>query len=805
MSFSFIARRNAYRCVLGLLFIAFAEKIAAQSTVHISITDNKNLPVSFATIVAVPVADSNSKIQRVTDSSGTVVLQLKNGLYVLQASAVGYLTSEKRITVTGANKFSITLNAGRQNLETVVVTSTKPMIRQEDDKTVVDPENLASSSTNAYEILEKTPGLFVDQDGNVYLTSTTPARIYINGREQRMSTADIASMLRSLPPNSIQSIEILRTPSARYDASGSGGVVNIVLKKGIKIGFTASVSAALNQGVYGNQFIGLNLANTSGKLNSYLNLQHSRRNSYDRIRTNRIFAPDSMLSQDATTLYPGNSSYIGLGAGYQINARWDINYDARININHFENGTVNGSDISKISTQAIVTSNVANVSNRGNGTNVNQSVSLKFKVDSLGSEWTNDISHTINAGNTSQDFATTFTQPARSPFIGGGYVDNRFQFSSAASNLLLKLSKTVTVESGLKSTIASFNNSANFFRQINGSRTPDVGRTSSFKYRENINSAYLQASKNISGIIVKAGVRLENTNMQGNQLVPKDTSFNIHKTDLFPYVYLSRRLMKMMGFELKSYLVYRRTISRPSYDLLNPFPRFIDQYLFETGNPSLRPQFTHNYEANVSVDERPIFAVGINDTKDIFTNVIYQADTSKSLAYRTYDNLGKNKETYFRILGAVPPGKKYFIVAGAQYNHNFYQGLYENRPLAFKKGSWSLFTYQTLKISPNTQLSLNGFARFNGQLQFYELSSFGSLNLNLNQQFLKKKLMVTVSAADLFFTNKNEFSLSQGSVHAFGQRESDTRRFGINLRYNFGIRKKDEANMFSIDSADKLN
>src|SRR4028118_1092556 len=118
-------------------------------------------------------------------------------------------------------------------------------MRQEDDKTIVDPENLAASSTNAFEILEKTPGLFVDQDGNVYLSSTTPARIYINGREQRMSTADIATMLKSLPPNSIASIEILRTPSAKYDANGGGGIVNVVLKKGVRIGLTGSANVGL--------------------------------------------------------------------------------------------------------------------------------------------------------------------------------------------------------------------------------------------------------------------------------------------------------------------------------------------------------------------------------------------------------------------------------------------------------------------------------------------------------------------------------------------------------------------------------
>ena len=152
-------------------------------------------------------------------------------------------------------------------------------------------------------------------------------------------------------------------------------------------------------------------------------------------------------------------------------------------------------------------------------------------------------------------------------------------------------------------------------------------------------------------------------------------SFTIHRTDLFPYIYLSKNLMKIAGYDLRAYLVYRRTISRPVYEQLNPFPKYIDQYLSEIGNPSLRPQFTQNYEANISVDERPILAFGVNDTKDIFTNVIYQSDTRQSQAYRTYDNLGKNKEWYFRGLGALPPGGRYFFVLGAQYNHNFYHGL----------------------------------------------------------------------------------------------------------------------------------
>lgn len=788
-----------------VLLLVMHRANAQEHSVTISVINSAKQPLPFATLKVTPANDSAKSAQKVTDSSGKATFQLTQGLqYILIASSVGYRETLKSVLVTGNNSFTMVAPPIPGALKSVTVSSTRSIMRQEDDKTIVDPESLAASSTNAYEILEKTPGLFVDQDGNVYLSSTTPAKIYINGREQRMSTSDISTMLKSLPPGSILSIEILRTPSAKYDASGGGGIVNVVLKKGVRIGLTGSVHSGMNQGVYGNQFMGLNLNNGTGKLNTYVNMQYSRRNSYDQIKTDRLFEIDSVLGQEAYTRYPGNSFYVGTGFGYEFSKKWEISYDGRINLNRSRNHTVNGSDIAKVSTSQLITSNMANVLTNTNSMSFSHSISTKFKIDSIGSEWTNDLSYTGNPNSSDQHFVTNFSVPVHSPSSGDGDVTTRFNSLSVASNGLFKMPGSFVVETGFKLTLVRFTNNAHFFKNLNGNKMVDLFRTAGFRYNENINSGYFQASKNIKGIIIKAGVRAENTNMVGNQIVPKDTSFSIHRTDLFPYVYFSRNLTTIMGYQLKAYLVYRRTISRPSYDLLNPFPKYIDQYLFETGNPALRPQFTQNFEANISVNERPIFALGVNDTKDIFTNVMYQADTSRSLAYRTYDNLGTNKETYFRILGAIP-GKKYFVVAGAQYNHNFYEGLYEHKPLSFQRGSWSVFTYQTLKLNPNTQLTLNGFARFNGQLQFYELSSFGSLNFSINRQFLNKKLMVSMSATDVLFTNNNRFNIRQGTVNASGYRESDTRRLGVNIRYNFGFRKKEENNLFNIDSPEKTN
>jgi iron complex outermembrane recepter protein len=788
--------------LLFTLLLIGASAQAQQTSVSFRIVDPKNQPVPFASLTVTPVADSSAILQKVADSLGFAQFVLQqNAQYIVKVSSVNFQPVEKRITVKGsAPSFTITTDESSKTLGNVVVTATRPLMRQEDDKTIVDPENLAVSSTNAYEIIEKTPGLFVDQDGNIYLNSTTPATIYINGREQKMSTADIATMLKSLPPNSIASIEIMRTPSARYDASGGGGIVNVILKKGVRIGLTGSINAGINQGTYGNRFAGININNNNGRLSSYLNLQYSKRNTYEQIRTDRIFAPDSLLGQDAFTRYPTNSYYVGYGGGYELTKKWEINYDGRLSLNDFSNRTVNQSKINRISTGELLTSNEALVRNNGKSFNLNQGISLKHRFDSLGSEWTTDVSYTYAPTNSDQFFNTVFFSPSYPGQGGDGDIDNRLQFLSAQTNIIRKFPKQFTAEGGIKTTNVWFSNETDYFRESNGSRVKDAFRTRSYRYTENIHSAYVQGSKNIAGFILKAGVRVENTNMKGRQLVPADTSFTQHRTDAFPYIYLSRDIMKIAGYELRAYLVYRRTINRPAYEYLNPFPRYVDQYLFETGNPSLRPQFTKNYEANVSVDERPILAIGFNDTKDIFTQVIYQADSSRSLAYRTYDNLGTNKEIYFRGLGAIPPGKRYFFVVGAQYNHNFYQGLYENAPLSFKRGSWTIFTYQTFKLTPLTQLTLNGFARFKGQLQFYELSTFGALNFSISQQFFQKKLTVTLSANDMFFTNNNRFTIKQGSVDASGFREGDTRRFGLNMRYNFGFRKREENNnMFNVE------
>ena len=792
--------------LLSLLFLlVFVRPASAQSPdrlrIKLVLTDAKQLPVVGAAVQLTLRADTTKRLNAITDTLGAALLTVQpNEPYALRATAIGMKALQKGIRpTTGQTPFRFTLETDMQLLNNLIVTAKKPLLRQEDDMTVVDPAPIADISTNAYDLLEKTPGLFLDQDGNVYLSSTTPATIYINGRQQKLSAADMATLLKSLPPNSIERMEIMRTPSAKYDAAGSGGAVNIVLKKGVKLGRTGSLTGTMNQGRFGNQGLGANLTNSDGARSSYLNLNYNRRNSYEQLTTNRQLPGSKTIGQTAYTRLPGDGFFLGYGLGYELPKNWSLNLDGRANYGYSNSFTDNQTQIRQRDAGTLLSDNGNTLSNLGTSKSITQDVSAKYKIDTLGSEWTIDGSYNYLTTQTAQGFATRFTLPAQATLLGDGSINTNRHYVTLQTDLRYKLRGRITLETGLKTAIQQFDSRTNYTTETDGLRLPDRFRTNAFDYREGIHAGYVQGSKLLGSVLLKVGVRAENTNMDGYQRIPRDTSFQVRRTDLFPYVYLSRKLAKIAGFELRSYLVYRRSVTRPSYDYLNPFARFVDPYLYETGNPGLQPQFTQTIEANISVDDMPILAVGQNQTQNLFTSVLYQDPTNPSAAYRTYANVGQNRETYLRVLAGIPPGGRFFFVVAAQYSHTEYDGLYENKPLTFSRGSWRLFTYQQLKLDGRSTLTVNAFCLINGQQQFYELGTFGNVNISLNRQFMSRKLTATLVISDPFYTNRTAFTLNQGNILANGTRQSDTRRVGLNVRYNFGLKRREERqSMFNV-------
>jgi iron complex outermembrane recepter protein len=782
--------------VFALSLVSVLNVFAQAPTLKIKLTEHNAAAIVGASVVLKERSDTTKVQNAVTDTAGIATFTIgKERQYLVTATFIGLKTLRRGLTVSDKlMNFTFVMEEQSEELKGVEIISKKPLLTQDDDKTVVDAEQLALTSTNAFEVMEKIPGLFIDQDGNIYIASTTPAAVYINGREQRMSAADMAALLRVLPPNSIEKIEILRTPNAKYDASGSGGLVNVILKKGVKIGITGNVNVGVNQGVYGNQYAGFNINNSDGDRTSFLNLNVSNNNGFNKVENIRIVSSNN-LNQYSYTINPSDAISSGFGLGREYGKKWSINYDGRLSYSIANNATSTENIYKNTASESIISKSTNGLNNDTRSVFFNQGFASKYKLDTLGSEWTKDVSYNYSGNLGAQDYTTALLIPQINNIAGNGDWDNKRHFFTAQTDLKYKLPLSITLETGLKTAWQDYRSATQYV--LNGNK--DAFRTNTYNFKDNINAAYVQGSKKMGEFVLKVGVRLENTNMSGRQTVPSDTTFDIHRTDLFPSIYFSRKVVKIAGFELRAFLVARRTITRPTYQMLNPFPRFLDQFLYEAGNPSIKPQFTQNYEFNVSVNDMPILAFGKNYTQDIFSEVVSPSPQNALISAKTYDNLGKNTETYGRIIGAIPPGKKYFFVVGAQYNHNDYDGILNNKPLAFQRGSWSFFTYHTLKIGKKTNISLNGFMRVKGQLQFYELNNFGAINLNASHQFLDRKLTVALNFNDVFLTNQYKFTLNQGGINAIGSRINDTRRVGVNVRYQFGIRKKEKREgMFDV-------
>jgi len=776
-------------CLISLWIVTIS--LCSGQNIEIKIRDNDNKPLPGAAVQLTYIADSVT-VSRATDQKGIAVFEKqKNGLHRVKITYVGFETFVKTIVLKPESKhFDFQLKEKSVGLEVVTVTARTPLMRQEDDKTIIDPTPLIGISTNTLEVLENTPGLYVDQDGGIYLTSATPAVVYINGREQKMSTQDITTLLRNLPPGSVQRIEVMRTPSTKYDAASSGGIINIVLKKGVKLGQFGTVNAGMNQGVYGNRFGGISYSTGGEKSSSYINANYNYNDLQEKINSVRYLTNDTALHQAALSRPQSNQMLLGYGINYNATEKLTLSYDGRINYNIKKVSSVNNNIIDGIDSLKLLESNNY-ITNKSNALNIQQDFGMNRKYDTLGSEWDTKFSYNFNNNKAHQEYRTDYTFPVDISVPSNGDNNLYRHFFLLQSDLTYQLPLKIKLETGFKSTLQDYNSKSDYYKIQNGNSVSDSLRTNAFKYQERINAIYVQVSRKLFfDFQLKAGLRLEHTYMKGNQTLPADTSFIVNRADWFPYLYLSRKLIHIMGIDLFGYIIYRRTISRPDYDNLNPYIKYVDQFLYETGNPALKPQFTKNVEMNISFDDMPIFAIGQNLTTDIFSNVVYKDKTQPAIAVRTYDNLGKDKETYLRLIAGIPPGNKYFFAIGSQYNLNEYNGIYENEALSYKRGSWRFFTFHSLTLFKETKIRVSGFMMVNGQFNFYELKNFGQLNCGISQTLFSKKLTISLNARDVLHTMLTEFSINQGSIHSYGDRYSDNQRYGINISYNFGIKDK---------------
>lgn len=615
------------------------------------------------------------------------------------------------------------------DLKEVKISAKKNFIEQKIDRTVLNVDALISATgTNALELLEKAPGVTVDQEGNISLKGQQGVVVLIDNRPTYLSATALAAYLKSLPSGSISQIELIPNPPARYDAAGSAGLINIRTKKSLISGLNGSVNLGSGYSPNWRYNGGIDLNYRKNKFNFFGSLGYNKQHTWRDLDINRWFYNASEQLQSA---FMQSTIFNNYNKTPNVKAGMDFYANDKTTLGFVFTGSYNrGNSLKEVSATAtdpsgtpdslITALNSERSTLNSNGLNLNYS----HKYDSLGRELTLDLDHIRYNASTGQTFANQIL--------------NLQNNNIAHEDLLAKLPSEIAIYSfkgdyehplkgkakfsaGLKTSYVNTDNTAAYFIRQNDELRADNDKTNHFRYKENINAAYLNFNKEWARFSIQAGLRMEQTNMKGHQLgnaVKPDSSFSQHYTNLFPTLYLSYKLDSAKN---KLTLYYGRRVRRPYYQDLNPFIFLLDKFTYFAGNPYIRPEFAHKIDLNFNHNNKISVDLFYNVTSSMISEVIEQ---EKGIFISRTGNIGK-----MHFYGG---SANLNLKAGNWYTLNVYSEAVEIDFSGLPGNEGNTMQSFYFYISPNNQFNF-------GKGWTAELSAM-YVTPNQNAQFKKKVL-----------------------------------------------------------------
>lgn len=786
--------------LMGAVFGLLSFAAHAQNNLNGSISGNAlalKKPVEAASVGLIRTKDSAVIKRAVTDKAGQFEMaKVDAGKYIVLVQAAGYARYYSETFELSAARANYTvkpvaLQPAAKDLQGVTVSTKKPLIEQKLDKTVI---NVDASPSNAgatvLDILEKSPGISVDKDGNISLKGKQGVMILMDGRPTYLSGQDLANMLRNMSGNHLDQIEIMTNPPAKFDASGNAGVINIKTKKNKAQGFNGSLTTGYSQGVYPKTNNSVNLNYRIGKFNLFGNASHYYSHNFNKLALTRIFRDKS--SGSLSSVFDQRALSDRESRGYNFKAGFDYFASKKTTLGlvltSFGN---NGTDFTKNNT--LINDNNGFLSTRTQSandvkydfTNVGLNFNLRHVFDTSGTELTSDVDYIHYASDNMQLLNSLFYNNAgnkKGPDeMIRGLVPSNIDIYSAKADFSKTLRRAIKFEAGVKSSYVTTDNNAQYSNLENGQYVTDSGRTNHFIYKENINAAYVnfgkQFNKKWSG---QLGLRAENTIMKGNQLTTGQV-FNRDYTQVFPTVYIGYNLNEKNQFSLN----YGRRISRPNYQDLNPFFYFLDKYTYQVGNPYLNPQFSHNLELSHMYGGMLTTTINYGYTTDIIQDIVEQID-SITTTYVKKSNIARRWNLGASMSLGVPLAKWWRSNVYLLYNYNQFDGIVNGGPISIGGASFFANMNNQFNFKKGWDAELSGFYRGNSLEGVLVIRPMGGMNVGLNKQVIKGKGTIKMSISDVFYTQQfNGYSRYQ-NVDVTIHQVRDSRIFNVSFSYRFG-------------------
>lgn len=790
--------RTLYLLSLTLLCLFTGSAISAQEKatsiiINGLVTDEQNKPVDYATVSLFKASDSVLVKTALTDPSGKFQFQnINTGTYFIKTNMMGYVahrTNPFSLTASNLNHnlADIKLKANSKTLNTISVTATKPLIERRTDKLVMNVENSSIAiGTTALELLQKAPGVTVDQNDKISMQGKQGVLILLDGKQTYMSSADVANLLRNMQSAQIETIELITNPSSKYDASGNSGIINIRTKKSKSGGTNGSINATAGYGKHFRGSTGINLNHRNEKLNVFGNYNYGRVGRDNRLDIDRISngTPDTYFMQTGNNYRKMQNNNFKVGADFFLNK----NNTLGLLVNGYSNnGSETSDNFTKIgkSFQQIDSLLIAKNLQTNKYNNMAYNLNYKSILDTAGSELSVDVDYSKYSGNDGADYINDYRYANGSPIRAINYTRNatpsKIDIKAFKADYNVSLSKTVKLEAGVKSSWVKTDNDLRAEEQINGNWQNDARRSNQFVYDENVNAAYGSINKQFKSTSVQVGLRVEQTNSTGNLI----TTNNVVKRsywDFFPTLFVQQTLSEnnQVGFS------YSRRIDRPSYDALNPFIYYLDQYTYNKGNPFLNPQYTHNFEVSYTFMQKYLLSVNYSRVNDVIAEVILPDEAQKAL-YQTNANIAKNV-SYGANLNIPVKIAKWWEMNN---NLNVFYLSFEAPDLAGKalktgKTSFQFKSQQSFTIAPGFMGELSG--SYESPLDYGSLSlkSRSYVDIGLSKSLLNKKASIKVAVSDVFNINETNLSSAYPGLKYDVYQKNDTRIARVSFTYRFG-------------------
>lgn len=737
--------------LFGICFTLSAQKPKEIEIVGKVLESVSNTPIEFATVI-IGNNETNKPITGTTTiDDGSFSIQTKAKNFYIEISFIGFINQrfqEFQVKNGRIDLGNILLEANAESLAEVTLQAEKSQTEFKLDKRVFNVgKDISSTGASATEVLNNVPSVTVSIEGDISLRGSNGVQILINGKPSVMSNGN-SNALGTITADMIEKIEVITNPSAKYDAEGSSGIINIVLKKEEKKGLNGS--ASINTGVPNNHSFGLSLNKRTEKFNLFSQLGAGLRTYPGEAR--------------GETFYKTNNSRLNSSGDSEKNEQfYNFILGTDYHINKMNVITLSGNYAYEIEDEDSET----NFKFRDAAGDLLEDTKRVELTEATNPKWQYELQYKKSFED-HEDHALLFS--AIGSFFGkdktsvftnsDNFADGedeiqnvRTDFQEAEYNYQLDythiFSEKVLLETGAKYQINDISNDYEVANLIDGVNVIDPNFTNIFEFDQKVFGSYASLGYEATRFGIKAGLRAENTNV-ATFLATNGTENTQNYTNFFPSVHSSYKFTDEFSVQAG----YSKRILRPRLWSLNPFTSFRNQFNLSTGNPELQPEFTDSYEINTlhKIGKATLnFSLFHTRTNDVIESIV---TIDEEVSISRPENIGTKNSTGLELNGKIQV-KKGITVSG-DFNWLYFQreGSFEETNYDFSNDQW--FTRIMGKFTLPKGMEMQWTVRYNSEVQQIQqlVADNFSMNFGFRKKLLKNRAVLNLNIRDLFASRR---------------------------------------------------